>query len=95
MNPKLLTSILQSSNELITSESFLTKHHIGNAFTRSGKLSFQNLIYFILQSVHKSISITWILGTHNEEIFVHPINTRFSRIRYLVMSLHMTRTYFL
>lgn len=39
MNKKLLTTILQRSNELITSESFLMKHHIGNAFTRSGKLS--------------------------------------------------------
>lgn len=59
MNSKLLTSILQRSNELITSESFLTKHRIGNAFTRSRKLSFPNLIYFILQSVHKSISINY------------------------------------
>lgn len=37
MNTKLLTAILQCSNELITSEGFLTKHCIGNAFTRSGK----------------------------------------------------------
>ncbi len=59
MNTKLLTTILQSSNELITSESFLTKHRIGNAFTRSGKLSFTNLIYFILQSAHKSIQINY------------------------------------
>lgn len=59
MNTKLLTSILQHSNELITSESFLEKHRIGNAFTRSGKLSFSNLIYYILQSVHKSISINY------------------------------------
>ncbi len=59
MNTKLLTTILQYSNELITSESFLTKHRIGNAFTRSGKLSFTNLIYFILQSTHKSIQINY------------------------------------
>ena len=70
MNTKLLTSILQHSNELITSESFLTKHRIGNAFTRSGKLSFQNLIYFILQSVHKSISINYsqFLDSFSSEI---------------------------
>ena len=43
MNTKLLTSILQSSNELITSVDFLTRHRIGNAFTRSGKLPFSNL----------------------------------------------------
>lgn len=59
MNTSLLTSILQRSNELITSESFLLKHRIGNAFTRSGKLSFTNLIYFILHSTHKSISINY------------------------------------
>ena len=59
MNTKLLTSILQSSNELIISEDFLTRHRIGNAFTRSRKLSFSNLIYFVLQSVHKSIPINY------------------------------------
>ena len=30
MNTKLLTSILQSSNELITSADFLARHRIGN-----------------------------------------------------------------
>lgn len=59
MNTKLLTSILQSSNKLITSEDFLKRNRIGNAFTRSGKLSFHNLIYFILQSSHKSIPINY------------------------------------
>lgn len=59
MNAELLTSILQRSNELILSEDFLAKHRIGNAFTRSGKLSFSNLIYFILQSAHKSIQINY------------------------------------
>lgn len=59
MNTNLLTSILQCSNELITSEDFLTEHRIGNSFTRSGKLSFPNLIYFILQSAHKSIPVNY------------------------------------
>lgn len=70
MNTKLLTSILQCSNELITSEDFLAKHRIGNAFTRSGKLSFPNLIYFILQSSHKSISINYsqFLDSFSSEI---------------------------
>lgn len=57
MNTKLLTSILQSSKKLITSEGFLARNRIGNAFTRSGKLSFHNLIYFILSTSHKSIPI--------------------------------------
>ena len=56
---KILSSILQLSNEKINSECFLEKYRIGNAFTRSGKLSFQNLIYFILRSSHKSISINY------------------------------------
>lgn len=60
MNTELLTSILQRSNELIISENFLTKHRIGNAFTRSGKFSFSNLIYFMLQSAHKSIQINYL-----------------------------------
>ena len=59
MNTNTLTSILKSSNELIISESFRAKHRIGNAFTRLGKLSFQNLIYFILRSTHKSISVNY------------------------------------
>ncbi len=41
------------------SDSFRMKHRIGNAFSRSGKLSFHNLIYFILRSSHKSISINY------------------------------------
>lgn len=59
MNTKLLQSILQRSNELITSENFLMKHRIGNAFTRSGRLSFQNLIYFILRFSYRSMSINY------------------------------------
>lgn len=53
INTRLLTSILQCSNELITSDDFLANHRIGNAFTRS------NLIYFVLQSAHKSIPINY------------------------------------
>ena len=59
MNTKLLTSILQSSNELITSVDLLARHRIGNAFTRSRKLPFSNLICFVLQLVHKSIPINY------------------------------------
>lgn len=65
MNTRLLISILQCSNELITSDDFMANHRIGNAFTRSGKLSFSNLIYFVFQSVHKSIPINYSLLLDN------------------------------
>ena len=35
------------------------KYRIGNAFSRFGKLSFPNLMYFVLQSTHNSISINY------------------------------------
>lgn len=54
-----LSSILQTANKRITSKDFLAEHRVGNAFTRSRKLSFSNLIYFILQSTHKSLSINY------------------------------------
>ena len=54
---QVISSILQATNQRITSKSFLQEHRIGSAFTRSGKLSFSRLIYFILQGTHKSLSI--------------------------------------
>ena len=72
MNTKLLTSILQSSNELITSEDFLIRNRIGNSFTRSGKLSLPNLIYFVLQSAHKSIPINYSQFLDNFSSELHP-----------------------
>ncbi|MBP2630156.1 MAG: hypothetical protein H6Q70_784 [Firmicutes bacterium] len=60
MNPyQVISSILQAANQQITSKSFLEKHRIGNSFTRSGKLSFSGLIYFILQAAHKLLSINY------------------------------------
>lgn len=56
---QVISSILQATNQRITSNSFLEEHRIGNAFTRSGKLSFSGLIYFILQATHKSLSINY------------------------------------
>jgi hypothetical protein len=44
-----LSSILQTANKWIDSKDFLAEHRVGNAFSRSRKLSFSNLIYFILQ----------------------------------------------
>jgi Transposase DDE domain. len=56
---QVISSILQAANQRINSNSFLEEHRIGNAFTRSGKLSFSGLIYFILQATHKSLSINY------------------------------------
>ena len=50
--------ILQLPNEKINS-GFLEKHRIGSAFTRSGKLSPAKLIYFLLHTSLKSISINY------------------------------------
>ena len=55
----ILSSILKMTNQTILSESFREKHKIGAAFSRSGKLSFSNLMYFVLHSTHKSISINY------------------------------------
>lgn len=69
MNKKIITNLLQLSNNLITSKDFQNKYSIGNAFSRSRKLSFTILSYFILQSQHKSISINYanlVSGYKNE-----------------------------
>lgn len=55
----LLTTIFRLANEKINSNIFREKYRIGKAFTRTRNLSFSNLIYFILQSTHKSISINY------------------------------------
>ncbi|MBO5057001.1 MAG: hypothetical protein J6C64_11695 [Lachnospiraceae bacterium] len=56
---QILSSILQNADKKINSNAFVQKYRIENSFSRSGKLSFPNLIYFILQSAHKSISINY------------------------------------
>ncbi len=45
--------------KLIHSERFIHKHRIGTGFTRNRKLSFSQLIYFILASGKKSIGVNW------------------------------------
>ena len=83
MNTKLLTSILQSSNELITSEDFLIRNRICNSFTRSGKLSLPNLIYFVLQSAHKSIPINYsqFLDSFSSELHLFVSKQAISKAR--------------
>lgn len=55
----ILSSIFQLTNQAIMSEAFHEKDKIVAAFSRSGKLSFSNLINFVLQSTHKSIFINY------------------------------------
>ncbi|QNU68620.1 hypothetical protein EHE19_009590 [Ruminiclostridium herbifermentans] len=55
----LLKSIIEESKALIKSKDFINAHRIGNSFTRSRKLSFTNLFYFIMHSTKKSLSINY------------------------------------
>ena len=56
---QIVSSILQATNNKLVSKAFQEKYRIGNSFSRSRKLSFSTLIYFILQSVPKSIPINY------------------------------------
>lgn len=53
------SSIIQSVNKRLLSTEFYNRYRIGNAFSRSRKLSFQNMIYFVLSAAHKSLSISY------------------------------------
>ena len=56
---QILTSIFKLADEKINSNIFREKYRIGKSFSRNRSLSFSNLMYFILQSTHKSISINY------------------------------------
>lgn len=53
----ILKKIIRETNELIHSNIFIQKHRLGNSFIRQRKLSFSNMIYFILACEKKSIGI--------------------------------------
>lgn len=55
----LFKSIVEESKKLIKSKDFINAHRIGNSFSRSRKLSFTDLLYFILHSTKKSLSINY------------------------------------
>lgn len=56
---QVLLSIVKAAKKLIVSKEFAGAHRIGNAFSRKGKLSFHNMIYYVLHSTHKSLSINY------------------------------------
>lgn len=55
----IFSAISRSLKKRIVSSEFFDDYHIGKAFSRSRKLSFQNLVYFVLNSTHKSLAINY------------------------------------
>lgn len=53
------SSIIRATNNLIHSKDYADNYRLGNSFSRSRKLSFTNLIYFILNATHKSLSVNY------------------------------------
>lgn len=65
MNKNLFETVIRKTRQLIRSEKFILKHRIGNGFTRNRKLSFPQLIYFILASGKNSIGVNWSDISHD------------------------------
>lgn len=65
MNSNLFETVMRKTRQMICSERFIHKHRIGNGFTRNRKLSFPQLIYFILASGKKSIGVNWSDISHD------------------------------
>lgn len=65
MNSNTFETVIKNTRQLICSEEFIRKYRIGNGFTRNRKLSFPNLIYFILSAGKKSIGINWAEVRHD------------------------------
>ena len=59
MEKQLLKNIIINTKYLIHSDDFLKRHRLSNGFTRQSKLSFTDIIYFILSRENKSISINF------------------------------------
>ncbi len=65
MNNNTFETVIKNTSQLICSEEFIQKHRIGHGFTRNRKLSFPDLIYFILSAGKKSIGINWAEVRHD------------------------------
>jgi len=56
---KTVTSILSSVSNCIHSEDYANQHRIKNAFTRFRKLSFSDIMLYVLNSSNHSISVNY------------------------------------
>lgn len=56
LNKNNIYTLIKNVKNFIVSDEFRIKHSLGqNAFTRNRKLSFQDIIYFILGLLRKSL----------------------------------------
>lgn len=55
----LISSIMKEADYLIHSQEFCARHRLDKAFSRSRKLSFSAMVYFVLNAAHRSLSINY------------------------------------
>ncbi len=78
-------TLIKNVKNLIVSDEFRVKHSLEqNAFTRNRKLSFQDIIYFILGLPRKSLSTEMDLFFEEQEYSVS--KQAFSKARYKISS---------
>ena len=69
LNKNNIYTLIKNIKSLIASDEFRIKHSLEQtAFTRNRKLSFQDIIYFILGLPRKSLSTeSWIFSLTNKD----------------------------
>ncbi len=78
-----ICKLIKNVKTLITSDEFRTKHSLeDNAFTRNRKLSFQDIIFFILGLPRKSLPTELDLFFEEKEFSVS--KQAFSKARYKI-----------
>lgn len=82
-NIKLLSSILNRTNDLIKSDEYKEAYRIDNSFSRKRKLSFANTVYFICSTLRKSLSseINNFIEEHSYLEFPNISKQAFSKAR--------------
>lgn len=85
LNKNNIYTLIKNVKNLIASDEFRIKHSLEqNAFTRNRKLSFQDIIYFILGLPRKSLSTELDLFCEEQEYYVS--KQAFSKARYKISS---------